>query len=159
MSSIQPLLKLFIFTLLTNNCAFLRTYILHSSIHISPYRKNLVIIKILRNAMTMDVDTATDQSPQYILPGESFPADSQPLKLGPGLRHITTPSGETLIQATQAGTLHHRKHQHTEFYVDYNSHRVLPCYTLLTIIVHPKSRRIRHRPNPNPNSRLLQNRH
>ena len=63
--------------------------------------------------------------PHLILPGELFSTTlSQPLKLGPGLRHTTSPSGQTLIQATQAGLLYRKKQ--TEFYVDYNSHRVFP---------------------------------
>ena len=78
---------------------------------------------------TMTSDTAmtdvesTVKYPHLILPGELLSTIlSQPLKLGPGLRHSTSPNGETLIQATQAGLLH--KTKHSEFYVDYNSRRV-----------------------------------
>jgi hypothetical protein len=71
----------------------------------------------------LDADSAEVSYPHLILPGELLSTVlSRPLKLGPGLRHTTTPSGETLIQATQAGLLHRLKQ--TEFYVDYNSHRV-----------------------------------
>ena len=60
-----------------------------------------------------------------ILPGELLATVlSHPLKLGPGLRHTTSPSGETLIQATQAGILQHTKQ--ADYYIDYNSHRVVP---------------------------------
>ena len=73
--------------------------------------------------------------PRLVIPGEVLSASlSQSIKLGPGLRHATSQSGETLIQTTQAGLLH-RKRQ-TEFYIDYNSHRVL-LETKLTNAVHP----------------------
>ena len=63
-----------------------------------------------------------------ILPGELLSTVlSHPIKLGPGLRHTTSPSGETLIQATQAGRLQHTKQ--TDYYIDYNSHRVVPPLT------------------------------
>jgi len=72
--------------------------------------------------------------PHLILPGELLSTIlSQPLKLGPGLRHSTSPQGDTLIQATQAGLLHRTKH--SEFYVDYNSRRVLS----LPYSIDPKS--------------------
>ena len=61
--------------------------------------------------------------PHLILPGELLSTDSaQALKLGPGLRHVTNASGQTLIEATQAGLLH--KTKRSEYYVDYNSRRV-----------------------------------
>jgi hypothetical protein len=61
--------------------------------------------------------------PHAVLPGELLSTIlSQPLKLGPGLRHTASPIGDPLIQATQAGLLHRTKQ--TEFYVDYNSRRV-----------------------------------
>jgi hypothetical protein len=81
------------------------------------------------NIMTTDTPMPDVEStvsyPQLILPGEILSTIlSQPLKLGPGLRHSTSANGDTLIQATQAGLLHRTKH--SEFYVDYNSHRVRP---------------------------------
>lgn len=76
------------------------------------------------SAMT-DVESTVNY-PHLILPGELLSTIlSQPLKLGPGLRHSTSPNGETLIQATQAGLLH--KTKHSGFYVDYNSRRVEAC--------------------------------
>jgi len=73
-----------------------------------------------------------------ILPGELISTVlSHPIKLGPGLRHTTSPSGETLIQATQAGLLQHKKQ--TDYYIDYNSHRVaLPILLSNTSTFLPK---------------------
>jgi hypothetical protein len=95
--------------------------------------------------------------PHLILPGETLSSElSHSLKLGPGLRHASSATGETLIQATQAGLLH--KTKQSEFYVDYNSHRV--CFlSLILTIVRSKSRRKRHWPNPIQNNRLLPRRH
>ena len=60
-----------------------------------------------------------------ILPGEILSTVlSHPIKLGPGLRHISPLQGEPVIQATQAGLLQTTKQ--TEFYIDYNSHRYIP---------------------------------
>src|SRR5271155_919462 len=58
-----------------------------------------------------------------ILPGElvSTVLSSQSLRLGPGLRHISSHEGQPLIQATQAGLLQQTKQ---DFYINYNSHRV-----------------------------------
>ena len=70
-----------------------------------------------------------EDASDMILPGELLSTVlSHPLKLGPGLRHTTSPSGETLVQATQAGILQHTKQ--TDYYIDYNSHRVVPPLTL-----------------------------
>ena len=83
--------------------------------------------------------------PHLILPGELLSTIlSQPLKLGPGLRHSTSPQGETLIQATQAGLLHQTKN--SEFYVDYNSRRV-PLLPLTTPSSQPLCFRVVSRPN------------
>jgi len=61
--------------------------------------------------------------PHLILPGEILSAVlDQPLKLGPGLRHMSSTAEETVIKATQAGLLHSTKQR--DFYIDYNSHRV-----------------------------------
>ena len=61
--------------------------------------------------------------PRFIFPGEILSTSlDQPLKLGPGLCHISNSSKQTAIMATQAGLLYRRKQQ--EFYIDYNSHRV-----------------------------------
>ena len=62
-----------------------------------------------------------------MLPGELLSTVfSHPIKLGPGLRHISSlQASEPIIQATQAGILHHST-KRTEFYVDYNSHRYIP---------------------------------
>ena len=63
--------------------------------------------------------------PHLILPGETLSTgNSRSIKLGPGLRLTSSSTGKTLIQATQAGLLN--KTKQSEFYVDYNSHRVLP---------------------------------
>lgn len=70
----------------------------------------------------VDASSEVRQS-HFILPGELLSTViSHPIKLGPGLRHITSISGETLIKATQAGLLHRTKQ--SEFYIDYNSRRV-----------------------------------
>ena len=67
--------------------------------------------------------TAVASYPQFILPGEVLSTVlDQPLKLGPGLRQVSSTSEETIIKATQAGLLHRTKQR--EFYIDYNSHRV-----------------------------------
>jgi len=69
--------------------------------------------------------TPVPSYPQLILPGELLSTIlSQPVKLGPGLRHTASQTGDPLIQAAQAGLLHRTKQ--TEFYVDYNSHRYIP---------------------------------
>src|SRR5438045_3872614 len=58
-----------------------------------------------------------------IFPGELLSTiPSHSIKLGPGLRHMTSPSGDTMIQATQAGVL--RQAKQSDYYIDYNSHRV-----------------------------------
>ena len=62
--------------------------------------------------------------PHFILPGEILSTVlDQSLKLGPGLRQLSTSSEGTAIKATQAGLLHRTANQR-EFYIDYNSHRV-----------------------------------
>jgi hypothetical protein len=93
-------------------------------------------------AMTDVEDTV--RYPHLILPGELLSTVlSQPLKLGPGLRHSTSPNGETLIQATQAGLLH--KTKHSEFYVDYNSRRVDTCPLVHAIhLLSPSALRLFH---------------
>jgi Exosome complex exonuclease Rrp40 N-terminal domain len=93
-------------------------------------------------AMTDVEDTV--RYPHLILPGELLSTVlSQPLKLGPGLRHSTSPNGETLIQATQAGLLH--KTKHSEFYVDYNSRRVDTCPLVHAInMLSPSALRLFH---------------
>ena len=74
-------------------------------------------------------DIVMEDASDMLLPGELLSTVlSHPLKLGPGLRHTTSPSGETLVQATQAGILQHAKQ--TDYYINYNSHRVVPLLTL-----------------------------
>jgi hypothetical protein len=64
-----------------------------------------------------------------ILPGEILSTVlDHPMKLGPGLRLNGSNADEPTIQATQAGLVH--KIKHSEFYVDYISHRVLPSVLL-----------------------------
>jgi len=71
---------------------------------------------------TLMTDAGADP---MMLPGELISTvPSHPIKLGPGLRHISL-QGQTSIQATQAGLLHSSSKQ-TEFYVDYNSRRYVP---------------------------------
>src|SRR5438046_2250844 len=71
-------------------------------------------------------DIVMEDASDMILPGELLSTVlSHPIKLCPDLRHTTSQSGETLIQATQAGLLQHKK-QSTDYYIDYNSHRVAP---------------------------------
>ena len=71
------------------------------------------------NAFSTDIASY----PHFILPGEILSTVlDQPLKLGPGLRHVSSTPEETVIKATQAGLLHRTKQR--EFYIDYNSHRV-----------------------------------
>ena len=76
-----------------------------------------------------DAFSTTSSSHQnLILPGELLSTIlSQPLKLGPGLRHNTTAAGETVIQATQAGLLHSTKP--TDFYIEYNARRVISFFS------------------------------
>lgn len=82
-----------------------------------------------------DAPSTAVSYPPVVLPGEIVSTIlSQPLKLGPGLLHTASPTGDTLIQATQAGLLHRTKQ--TEFYIDYNSHRVFlpPSIPVLTCV-------------------------
>jgi hypothetical protein len=74
--------------------------------------------------MPVASSTTSSSNQNLILPGELLSTIlSQPLKLGPGLRHNTTAAGETVIQATQAGLLHRTKP--TDFYIEYNARRVI----------------------------------
>ena len=67
--------------------------------------------------------TVAASYPHFILPGEIWSTVlDQPLKLGPGLRHVSSTPEEVVIKATQGGLLHRTKQR--EFYIDYNSHRV-----------------------------------
>ena len=77
-------------------------------------------------------DTSNDA---MILPGELLSTVlSHPVKLGPGLRLNGFNADEPIIQATQAGVLH--KTKHSEFYVDYISHRVFrPAPTVQSVIL------------------------
>ena len=69
------------------------------------------------------ISTEVASYPHLILPGEILSAVlDQPLKLGPGLLHMSSTPAETVVNATQAGLLHDTKQR--EFYIDYNSHRV-----------------------------------
>lgn len=103
-------------------------------------------INISTTVVDMEEDTAMPDAqseivsyPHLVLPGELLSTDSaQTLKLGPGLRHVTNTTWQTLIQATQAGLLH--KTKRAEYYVDYNSRRVSLISRSLLKIVHPKSR-------------------
>jgi hypothetical protein len=82
-----------------------------------------------------DAPSTAVSYPLVVLPGELVSTIlSQPLKLGPGLLLTASPTGETLIQATQAGLLHRAKQ--SELYIDYNSHRVfLPPFLLVLTCV------------------------
>ena len=89
--------------------------------------------------------------PHLILPGEILSTIlSQPVKIGPGLRHTTLPNDTTVIQATQAGLLQQPKPK--EFFVEYNSRRVPPPERDFLTLVHSSSRRTSHRSN---NSKII----
>src|SRR5438045_5016700 len=75
--------------------------------------------------MVQDTPMTDAAANPMMLPGELLSTVlSHPIKLGPGLRHISL-QGQTSIQATQAGLLHSTSKQ-TEFYIDYNAHRYIP---------------------------------
>jgi hypothetical protein len=75
------------------------------------------------NDITMTDASSTITYPRFILPGEILSTIlSQPVKIGPGLRHTTLPDETPIIQATQAGLLSQPKPK--EFFIDYNSRRV-----------------------------------
>jgi Exosome complex exonuclease Rrp40 N-terminal domain len=92
------------------------------NLEVNFHPKVFVIIETSGHQQMSESTNDVASYPHHVLPGKVFATNAQPIKLGPGLRHINTPSGETLIQATQAGLLYNKKQ--TSFYVDYNSHRV-----------------------------------